>query len=142
MRKIYDRVFKEKAVQLSSLHTTETLEFYVPDYSTALKLPFIDVGISAGFPSPAAATPWNLLLTSDTNISDITIYPTVTNDIFHLNNTTNHTYHYAIYHPIGQQVCSKSTSDVIAISNNRKGVYCIKLQFENQSKTFKVILNY
>ena len=40
-------------MKLRSLHTTTTLEFYFPDYSTNLELPFIDAGISAGFPSPA-----------------------------------------------------------------------------------------
>ena len=40
-------------MKLRSLHSTTTLEFYIPDYSTSLELPFIDVGISAGFPSPA-----------------------------------------------------------------------------------------
>lgn len=40
-------------MKLRSLHTTTTLEFYFPDYSTDLELPFIDAGISAGFPSPA-----------------------------------------------------------------------------------------
>jgi DNA polymerase V len=40
-------------MKVQSLHKTPTLEFYFPDYSTALKLPFFDVGISAGFPSPA-----------------------------------------------------------------------------------------
>lgn len=40
-------------MKLRSLHTTKTLEFYIPDYSSELELPFFDVGISAGFPSPA-----------------------------------------------------------------------------------------
>ena len=40
-------------MKLRSLHTTKILEFYAPDYSTELKIPFGDVGISAGFPSPA-----------------------------------------------------------------------------------------
>ena len=40
-------------MKLRSLHKTPTLEFYFPDYSTAVKLLFFDVGISAGFPSPA-----------------------------------------------------------------------------------------
>jgi DNA polymerase V len=40
-------------MKLRNLHSTKTLEFYIPDYSTELKLPFIDAGISAGFPSPA-----------------------------------------------------------------------------------------
>jgi DNA polymerase V len=40
-------------MKLRPLHTTALFEFYIPDYTTALELPFIDVGISAGFPSPA-----------------------------------------------------------------------------------------
>ncbi len=40
-------------MKLRSLHSTPTLEFYFPDYSSKLELPFFDVGISAGFPSPA-----------------------------------------------------------------------------------------
>ncbi len=40
-------------MKLRSLQVTEVFEFYAPDYATALELPFIDTGISAGFPSPA-----------------------------------------------------------------------------------------
>jgi DNA polymerase V len=40
-------------MRLRSLNTTTTLDFYIPDFSTTLELPFMDVGISAGFPSPA-----------------------------------------------------------------------------------------
>ncbi len=40
-------------MKLQKLHNSETLEFYIPDYSTEMELPFMDVGISAGFPSPA-----------------------------------------------------------------------------------------
>lgn len=40
-------------MKLRSLHKSPTLEFYFPDYSSKLELPFFDVGISAGFPSPA-----------------------------------------------------------------------------------------
>jgi DNA polymerase V len=40
-------------MKLKNLQTTTTLEFYFPDHGTKMKLPFMDVGISAGFPSPA-----------------------------------------------------------------------------------------
>ena len=40
-------------MKLKSLHNTEIFDFYVPDYSTNLELPYFDLGISAGFPSPA-----------------------------------------------------------------------------------------
>ena len=40
-------------MKLRSLNSTTTLDFYIPDYSTEMELPFVDTGISAGFPSPA-----------------------------------------------------------------------------------------
>lgn len=40
-------------MKLRSLNSTTTLDFYIPDYSTELELPFVETGISAGFPSPA-----------------------------------------------------------------------------------------
>lgn len=40
-------------MKLKLLHTTPILEFYTPDYSTKMELPYIDAGIRAGFPSPA-----------------------------------------------------------------------------------------
>ena len=40
-------------MKLKLLHTTPILEFYTPDYSTKIELPYIDAGIRAGFPSPA-----------------------------------------------------------------------------------------
>jgi DNA polymerase V len=40
-------------MKLRSLNSTTTLDFYIPDYTTELELPFVDTGISAGFPSPA-----------------------------------------------------------------------------------------
>ncbi len=40
-------------MKLRSLHSTTTLDFFFPDYSTSLEIPFFDIGISAGFPSPA-----------------------------------------------------------------------------------------
>lgn len=40
-------------MKLKLLHTSPTLEFYTPDYSTSMELPYVDAGIRAGFPSPA-----------------------------------------------------------------------------------------
>ncbi len=40
-------------MKFRSLNSSTTLDFYIPDYSTELELPFVDTGISAGFPSPA-----------------------------------------------------------------------------------------
>ena len=105
--------------------------------------PFIDNPYLATmiWNGPAAANPWNLLSNSDNNISDITIYPTVTSDIVHINNPYNLNYQYTVYNTIGQQVSANTSTDVIDISNNTKGLYFIKLQFGNHAKTFKVVLN-
>ncbi|MFD2891380.1 LexA family protein [Flavobacterium chuncheonense] len=40
-------------MKLRSLHTTPLLEFFIPEYTSEMEIPFFDVGISAGFPSPA-----------------------------------------------------------------------------------------
>ncbi|GAA6764783.1 translesion error-prone DNA polymerase V autoproteolytic subunit [Flavobacterium sp. CGRL1] len=40
-------------MNLRNINTTKSIEFYIPDTSTEVKVPFFDVGISAGFPSPA-----------------------------------------------------------------------------------------
>ena len=40
-------------MKLLKLHQTNSLEIYTADTSTAINLPLIDSGISAGFPSPA-----------------------------------------------------------------------------------------
>jgi DNA polymerase V len=40
-------------MKMRTLHSTKTLEFYTPDTTSELKLPFIDAGLRAGFPSPA-----------------------------------------------------------------------------------------
>ena len=40
-------------MKLRSIQNTTTLEFYTADLTTELEIPFMDTGISAGFPSPA-----------------------------------------------------------------------------------------
>jgi DNA polymerase V len=40
-------------MKLQSLHTNPYIQILNPDYSSKLEIPFFDVGISAGFPSPA-----------------------------------------------------------------------------------------
>ena len=40
-------------MKLSNAGATKAMEFYLPDDSSKIEIPFFDVGISAGFPSPA-----------------------------------------------------------------------------------------
>lgn len=43
----------EVIMKLMNINTTKSIELYIPDVSSEVNLPFFDVGISAGFPSPA-----------------------------------------------------------------------------------------
>jgi hypothetical protein len=62
--------------------------------------------------------------------------------IYHNTYSTNNTqYTYKIYNTFGQLIDANTTTDIIDITNNTKGLYLINLQLENQTKTFKVILN-
>ena len=40
-------------MKVKKLYSTNTIEFYFPDFTSELELPFVDAGIKAGFPSPA-----------------------------------------------------------------------------------------
>jgi endonuclease I len=105
--------------------------------------PFIDNPYLATiiWNGPTAPNPWGSLSTSNQSFSNISIYPTITKDIVHIINPFNHNYQYAVFNTLGQLIKTNNTTDIIDISSNSKGIYFIILQFENQSKTFKVILN-
>ncbi|TDW44340.1 DNA polymerase V [Flavobacterium sp. 270] len=40
-------------MKMSDAGVTKAMDFYLPDDSSKIEVPFFDVGISAGFPSPA-----------------------------------------------------------------------------------------
>lgn len=105
--------------------------------------PFIDNPYLATiiWNGPQATDTWGILSTQYNLFSNITIYPTITKDIVHISNTNNTQYTYKIYNTFGQLIETNTTTDIIDITNNTKGLYLINLQLENQTKTFKVILN-
>lgn len=105
--------------------------------------PFIDNPYLATiiWNGPTAADTWNLLSLEINILESISLYPTITNDIVHINNYVNKVFKYKVYNTLGQIVKEDTTTDIIDINNNSKGLYLINLQLENQSKTFKVILN-
>jgi len=88
-----------------------------------------------------ATDTWGLLSIENTILERISIYPTITKDIIHINNANNTLFSYKIINTLGQIVKESTTTDTIDVSNNSEGVYFIKLEIENESKTFKVILN-
>lgn len=105
--------------------------------------PFIDNPYLATiiWNGPDATDTWGTLSIDKQSINNIVIYPTVTKDIIHISNNNNTVYTYAVYNTIGQLIDQNKTTDIIDISSNNKGLYFVNIQFDNQIKTFKVILN-
>jgi endonuclease I len=105
--------------------------------------PFIDNPYLATkiWNGPQATNTWGALSNNNNYFSNIIIYPTITNGIIHITNNENKTYNYSVYNILGQLINKNNTTDIIDISNNVKGLYFINLQTNNQTKTYKVILN-
>ena len=82
------------------------------------------------------------VLTVNQNVfSDkLVVYPTLTRDYIYLSNPENKTYTYSVYNSIGQMVQSATTTNSIDVSNNAKGLYFVTLTNDNQTQTFKIIL--
>jgi hypothetical protein len=74
------------------------------------------------------------------SLNQLTIYPTITSDFINIVNPDNKKYSYSIYNCLGQKIQSDFTSSKVDLSNNAKGLYIVNLLFENQIKTFKIIL--
>jgi len=105
--------------------------------------PFIDNPYLATiiWNGPQATNTWGVLSNNDNYFSDIIIYPTITDGVIHITNDQNKKYNYKVYNTLGQLVNTNSTTNVIDISNNSKGLYFINLESNNQRKTYKIILN-
>ena len=49
----HTKTFFEVIMKLKNIDTTKSIELYIPDVSSKVRIPFFVIGISAGFPSPA-----------------------------------------------------------------------------------------
>jgi len=105
--------------------------------------PFIDNPYLATiiWNGPQAVDTWGVLINNQYVFKEIMVYPTITNGIVHLTNPDSKLYNYTLYNALGQLIKDNTTTDIIDLSNQAKGLYFIKVQLETQSKTFKVILN-
>ena len=99
--------------------------------------PYLATKVWNGIP---ANDTWGLLSINANNVSQLVIYPTITNDYVYILNPTNKTYSYSVFNVLGQTIKSNTTTDKIDISNDLKGMYFINLSNKNQSNTFKIIL--
>jgi endonuclease I len=104
--------------------------------------PFIDNPYLATiiWSGPQATDTWGILSNPQQTLNQVVLYPTVTEGIVHLTNPDSQTYQYQLYNALGQLLKESTTTDAIALSNQAKGLYFIKVQVANQNKTFKVIL--
>jgi hypothetical protein len=50
-------------------------------------------------------------------------------------------YNCSVYNTLGQQIYFNSAINSIDISSNSKGLYFLNLETNNQTKTYKIILN-
>lgn len=105
--------------------------------------PFIDNPYLATviWNGPAAANTWGVLATQQQNLRNLTVYPTITKDLVHINNPEYIIYKYKVFNTYGQLVKTDSNSETIDMSGNPTGLYFLTLQTENQTRTFKIILN-
>jgi endonuclease I len=105
--------------------------------------PFIDNPYLATiiWNGPQATDSWNVLSTDQTIFSNVVVYPTLTTGIINITNHANIPFTYGVYNALGQQIYFNRITNSIDISSNPKGLYFLNLEFDNQSKTYKIILN-
>lgn len=105
--------------------------------------PFIDNPYLATiiWNGPQATDSWNALTTQQYDLSEVVVYPTVTSGVIYITNPDSAIHSYELYNTLGQLIKDSSAVDYIDISNHAKGLYFVKIRSENQTKTFKVILN-
>lgn len=108
--------------------------------------PFIDNPYIATmiWNGPAATDTWGVLSLPYTSMIDnITLYPNITKDNVwvHNNTSTNNINNikYSISNTLGQTIQEGNLSTNIDFSNEKTGLYIVKLYSNNYFKTFKII---
>jgi endonuclease I len=105
--------------------------------------PFIDNPYLATriWNGPQASDTWNVLSNNETIFSNVAVYPTLTKGIINISNKANILFTYGVYNALGQQIYFNRTTNSIDISSNSKDIYFLNLETNNQTKTYKIILN-
>jgi endonuclease I len=103
--------------------------------------PFIDNPYLATliWNGPVAVDNWGTLSVPTPTTDSIIIYPTITYDYINITNQQNKKFEYAIYNYLGQLINLGITTNRIDFSNNTSGIYFVKLDSDNYSKTHKII---
>ncbi len=105
--------------------------------------PFIDNPYLATliWNGPQANDSWNVLSRTELTSFQVKLYPTVTNGIVYVENSTSTDLKYSIYNMTGQLLQKNYTEKEIDLSNYSKGLYIIQVSNQGSNQAFKVIKN-
>lgn len=105
--------------------------------------PFIDNPYLATliWSGEAATDTWNMLSVDYSTLENIYLYPTATKDYVYINNNNYDNLSITVYNLLGQKVEVNVTATTLDFTSLSQGVYIIKLQADNQTKTVKVYKN-
>jgi len=103
--------------------------------------PFIDNPYLATviWNGPQAQNTWGNLSVTELSVNVINVYPTVTDGIVYVENSTGN-FTYTVYNSLGQEVKSNTDRNTINIAGNTSGIYILNIKTPNSIKTFKVLL--
>lgn len=105
--------------------------------------PFIDNAYLATliWNGEAATDTWNMLSTNYATLENVYLYPTTTKDYIYIHNNDYDQLSITVYNLLGQRVDVSATSTALDFSAVAQGVYIVKLQADNRTKTMKVYKN-
>src|SRR5690606_36279059 len=90
---------------------------------------------------PQADDSWNVLNINEVNSFAIKLYPTVTDGLVYIENSTSTNLQYSLYNAMGQLLKENNMEKEIDLSNYSKGLYFIQVSNQGSNQTFKVVKN-
>lgn len=105
--------------------------------------PFIDNPYLATliWNGPQADDSWNVLNVNLVDLFAIKLYPTITNGLVFIENSTSENLKYSLYNTTGQLLQENYIEKEIDLSDYSKGLYFIQVSNQGSNQTFKVIKN-
>lgn len=103
--------------------------------------PFIDNPYLATliWNGPQAIDSWNALHVDEIKADSIKLYPTITNGLVYVENSTSDNLKYTLYNSVGQLLKEDILEHEIDLFGHAKGLYFIQVSSQGNSKTFKVV---
>lgn len=127
---------QEDPVSVYEMNRNNILETMQGNRNPFIDNPYLATMIWNG---PQAQDNWAIASTQANNLSEVFIYPTITKDVLHIENSQNTPYTYTIYNNLGQQVAFSVTDNTINVEKNASGLYFLTVSDGKIQKTFKFI---